>query len=236
MKSSLIMTALFCLLLSASCKNGKQATEIQQQPIVNQEASTAEEVLSKLKSGNLSFEKEIATHNYNHSQLYNYMDQVSASKDDQHPIAFILSCIDSRVPPEIIFDQGIGELFVGRVAGNVEDQYILGSMEYAVSVKGVKLIIVLGHTNCGAIHAAFGHVDSSNEDLVPLIGHVKEGVIATDAEPYSASARHNVVKTVEHILRNSKIIRSKVKAHQLVIVGGLYDVTRGTVDWNTKGW
>ncbi|HEX2684723.1 MAG TPA: carbonic anhydrase [Ferruginibacter sp.] len=231
MKSALIGPALFYLLLSASCKHGKQPEAIQ-----SESSSTAEVVLSQLISGNLSFKNEIGAHTYNHSRLYTYMDQVAASRNDQHPLAFILSCIDSRVPPEIIFDQGIGQLFVGRVAGNVEDPYMLGSMEYAVNVKHVKLIIVLGHTNCGAIHAAFGHVDSSNEDLVPLIGHVKEGIVATDTEPFDASARHNVAITVEHILKYSKVIRSMVEAHQLVIAGGLYDVAKGTVDWNMKGW
>lgn len=202
----------------------------------NAAALTADQVLAKLKSGNENFVKEIPARGHEHGQSYDYYDQVEHSKNDQHPIAFILSCIDSRVPPEIIFDQGIGELFVGRVAGNVEDQYILGSMEYAVNVKGVKVIVVMGHRNCGAIHAAFEHVDPSNEDLVPLVEHVKEGIVPNDSAPYDASAKHNVMKTIDNILKNSKAIRSKVEAHQLIIVGALYDVTNGTIDWDTSNW
>ena len=235
MKNSLTLV-LVCILFSIACGRNKHSKETHEADKASHENLTAEEVLAKLKSGNQSFQHEIATRNVNHGELYNYLDQVAESKSDQHPIAFVLSCIDSRVPPEIIFDQGIGQLFVGRVAGNVEDQFILGSMEYAVNVKGVKLIIVLGHTNCGAVHAAFEHLDLSNESLVPLIDHVKQGIIPTDAEPYVASARHNVVQTIEHILRNSQTIRAKMQARQLMVIGGLYDVATGTVDWNCTGW
>lgn len=197
---------------------------------------TTDQVITKLKSGNEDFAAQISSRNYDHGHTYNYFDQIEHSKNDQHPIAFILSCMDSRVPPEIIFDEGIGELFVDRVAGNVVDPYILGSMEYAVNVKGVKVIVVMGHKNCGAIHAAFDKIDPTNEELVPLIDHVKQGIIPNDTPPYDRSAKHNVVKTIQDILNNSKTIHSKVQAHEVVIVGALYDVTNGTVDWNTANW
>ena len=197
---------------------------------------TKEQVLEKLKDGNQNFVKGIATNNFNHGESYNYHDQVEHSKTEQHPIAFILSCIDSRVPPEIIFDTGIGELFVDRVAGNVDDQFNLGSMEYAVNVKHVKLIVVLGHTNCGAINAAFGQVDSSSNNLVALVTHVKQDIIPKDSLPYDASAKHNVVKTIESILKNSNSIRSKVEEHEVMIVGALYNVASGKIDWNSKNW
>jgi carbonic anhydrase len=235
MKNS-VVPALIGMLLSIACGQNNHAKETHGPGNVSHENLTAEEVLAKLKAGNQNFKQEIATRNLSHGQLYNYLDQVDESKSDQHPIAFILSCIDSRVPPEIIFDQGIGQLFVGRVAGNVEDQFILGSMEYAVNIKGVKLIVVLGHTNCGAIHAAFEHLAASNGSLLPLVDHVKQGIIPADSEPYVASARHNVVLTIQHILKNSQTIRTKMQAHQLMIAGGLYDVATGTVDWNTSGW
>ena len=197
---------------------------------------TTAEVITKLKSGNEDFAAQISSRKYDHGHSYNYLDQIEHSKNDQHPIAFILSCMDSRVPPEIIFDEGIGELFVDRVAGNVEDQYILGSMEYAVNVKGVKVIVVMGHKNCGAIHAAFDKIDSTNEELVPLIDHVKEGIIPNDSPPYDKSAKHNVIKTIQDILDNSKTIRSKVQAQEVVIIGALYDVTNGVVDWDSANW
>jgi carbonic anhydrase len=231
--------SLICVsILIISCGQRKSATEnsAEHTSTTAVEALTPDQVLAKLKSGNQNFVKQISSHNYNHGQSYDYLDQVEHSKNDQHPTAFILACMDSRVPPEIIFDQGIGELFVDRVAGNVEDQYILGSMEYAVNVKGVKLIVVLGHRNCGAIHAAFEHIDPANEDLVPLVDHIKEDIIPNDPSPYDASAKHHVMKTIEKILNKSKAIRSRVEAHEVMIVGGLYDVTNGTIDWNTANW
>src|SRR4030095_2687410 len=239
MKKVKTFLAVCCVgLLIICCGQRKASPEPSQGHVVEiaNAPLTTDEVIAKLKLGNQNFVKEISSRNYNHGESYTYLDQIEHSKGDQHPIAFILSCMDSRVPPEIIFDEGIGELFVDRVAGNVEDEYILGSMEYAVNVKGVKVIVVMGHKNCGAIHAAFDHVDSANEELVPLIAHVKEGVIPNDSEPYDRSAKHNVAKTIEDILNKSKIIHSKVEAHEIVIVGALYDVSNGTVDWDSANW
>jgi carbonic anhydrase len=242
MKMVQIFAALLCIMVwLVNCGRQKaKSTKSQPNTLATTHSSsttpTAEQVLAELKSGNENFAKEVSSRNYNHGKSYNYFDQVAHTKNDQHPKAFILSCMDSRVPPEIIFDQGIGELFVDRIAGNVEDLYILGSMEYAVNVKGVKLIVVMGHKNCGAINAVFGHVDPSNEELIPLIAHIKEGSIPNDPPPYDASAKHNVVRTIDHILKNSKSIRSKVEAHELIIAGALYDVTNGTIDWDTRNW
>ncbi len=212
--------------------SNKEGTALNDHPVT--EAKTADEVLSSLKSGNENFVKELL--HPGQSKSYSYADQVAHTKTEQHPTAFILTCIDSRVPPEIIFDQGIGRLFVGRVAGNVEDTYLLGSMEYAVDAKHVKLIVVMGHTNCGAVHAAFGTVDPSDEDLVPLIDHVKHDIVPNDTPPYDASAKHNVKITIGEILKNSKLIRSKVDSHELTVVGALYNVADGTVDWDSSKW
>jgi carbonic anhydrase len=202
----------------------------------NTEPLTADQVLTLLKTGNENFVKEIGTRNYSHGETYTYMDQLEHTKNQQHPKAFILSCIDSRVPPEIIFDQGIGEIFVDRVAGNVADEFNLGSMEYAVDVKHVKLVVVLGHKNCGAISAAFGKLDSSSENLVRLIAEVKENVVVNDSLPYDGSAKHNVARTIENILQNSKSIQEKVNAGEVKIVGAIYDVATGKVDWNNVNW
>jgi carbonic anhydrase len=210
--------------------------KIQEAPAEDPSKLSGEEVLAKLKKGNEGFVENLAHNNASHGNTYSYSQQIEHTGPDQHPVAFVLTCMDSRVPPEIIFDQGIGELFVDRVGGNVEDQFILGSMEYAVAVKGVKLIVVLGHRYCGAIHSAFEHVDPSNEDLVPLVAFVKKGIVPNDQPPYDASAKHNVKKTIEDILKNSKTIRNKVASHELVLVGALYDVTNGKVDWNTAEW
>jgi len=194
------------------------------------------EVLAKLKEGNYRFVKKLLPSNLSHDSSYNYYDQILHSSTEQHPMACVLACMDSRVPPEIIFDQGIGSLFVIRVAGNIEDPDVLGSMEYAVAEKGVPLIVVLGHKNCGAIGAAFGKVDPANKDLASLIAHVKLDVVPADKPPYEASSKHNVKKTIENILQQSETIRQKQKEGKLVIVGGLYDVSNGTIDWNDAGW
>jgi carbonic anhydrase len=144
--------------------------------------------------------------------------------------------MDSRVPPEIIFDQGIGSLFVVRVAGNIEDPEILGSMEYAVAEKEISVIVVLGHKNCGAISAAFGHINPANKQLASLIAKVKMDVLANDKPPYEASAKHNVKMTIDNILKGSQTIREKSLAGGLALVGALYDVSNGTIDWNTLNW
>jgi carbonic anhydrase len=230
---------IFCITLISSCGQQKTKSETahpNSRHIENTAALNADQVLALLKSGNENFVKEISTHNYSHGETYTYLDQVGHTKTEQHPKAFILSCIDSRVPPEIIFDQGIGEIFVDRVAGNVVDQFNLGSMEYAVDVKHVKLVVVLGHTNCGAINAAFGKLDSSSENLVHLIADVKKDVVSNDSPPYDASAKHNVVVTIQNILNSSKSIRAKVNAGEVKIVGAVYDVANGTVDWNSVNW
>ena len=149
----------------------------------------ADSVLAILKAGNEKFVRKLLPGNISHDSSYNYFDQISHTGNEQHPIACILTCMDSRVPPEIIFEQGIGSLFVLRVAGNIEDDDILGSMEYAVVEKHVPLVIVMGHKNCGAIAAAFSEIDPENKELISLIALVKKDVIPNDKPPYDASAR-----------------------------------------------
>jgi len=202
----------------------------------SEHASTADEVLATLKAGNNRFSTKLTPGNIAHDSSYTYFDQIAHTRNEQHPVACILTCMDSRVPPEIIFDQGIGSLFSVRVAGNIEDPDVLGSMEYAVAEKGVKLIVVMGHRNCGAISAAFAELDPENKELVSLVGAVKKDVLANDKPPYDASAKHNVKVTIDNILANSKTLRDKHANGEVVIVGALYDVTNGTIDWNTTNW
>ena len=239
MKTIVIAVSLFSFSLFLCCKNANAKHDDMPEEHAaseNHGPLTAEQVLEKLKSGNQNFVNHLTTINYEHSHAYNFHDQLDHTKTEQHPMAFILSCMDSRVPPEILFDQGIGELFSDRVAGNVEDTYILGSLEYAVNVKKVPLVVIMGHTNCGAINGAFSGVDSSNTELVKLLNHVKEGCIANDSLPYDASAKHNVVVTMDHILKQSPSIKAKVDAHEIILAGALYDVATGKVDWNTTNW
>jgi carbonic anhydrase len=197
---------------------------------------TPYEVLSKLKQGNRRFVMKLSPSNLAHDSTYDYFEQIAHTRNEQHPFACILTCMDSRVPPEIIFDQGIGSLFVVRVEGNIEDPDVLGSMEYAVAEKGVPVIVVMGHKNCGAIHAAFDKRDTAKKQLVTLIAQVKKDIVPNDKPPYDASAKHNVKKTIENILRGSQTIREKQAAGKLIIVGALYDVGNGSIDWNTDKW
>lgn len=130
-----------------SCETQKKITNVHptfEQKAKHKEIKTPDDALAELKAGNKRFLND------EHTKL-DYKNQIAATKDDQHPHSLILSCLDSRVPPEIIFDQGIGEVFVARVAGNIETNEILGSMEFATKVKGTKLIVVMGHTKCGAV-------------------------------------------------------------------------------------
>ncbi|MBO9200809.1 MULTISPECIES: carbonic anhydrase [Niastella] len=197
---------------------------------------TADKILAKLKAGNTNFVSKFSFVNVHSDSSYNYYDQIVKTGNEQHPIAAVLTCMDSRVPPEIIFDQGIGNLFVLRVAGNIQDDDILGSIEYAVAEKGVNLIVVMGHTNCGAIAAAFGNVDSSAKELYELIEHVKRAKVPNDKPPYDATAKNNVKLTMGDILQHSGAVKRKYDDHELLIEGALYDVNTGKVSWKDHGW
>ena len=246
MRKPPIVVLALAVVLFVSCQTGGSRNEPQpaQDVKVKPEHSTAaaeqkqepQQVLIKLKEGNRRFVERISAGEGGHDSAYNYFEQIAHSDKEQHPIACILTCMDSRVPPEIIFDQGIGSLFVIRVAGNIDDPDVLGSMEYAVAEKGVGVVVVMGHKNCGAIGAAFGKVDPENKELFSLVSHVKKDVIVGDKPPYDASARHNVKKTIDDILNNSKSLRDKLVAGKLIVVGALYDVANGRIDWDTNNW
>jgi len=181
------------------------------------------DALAELKRGNQRFldGKLINT---------NYKEQIENTKSDQYPHSLILSCLDSRVPPEIIFDQGIGNVFVARVAGNVEDSNILGSMEFATKVKGTKLIVVMGHNHCGAVNGAVQNAVLGN--LTQLIDQIKPAVTGDISNPVlqlDASAKNNVKMTIADILKGSPIITELVNTGKLKIVGAYYDITSGRV-------
>jgi carbonic anhydrase len=156
----------------------------------------------------------------------------------QHPLAVVLSCSDSRVPPEIIFDQGIGDLFVVRVAGNVAATDEIGSIEYAVDHLAVPLVVVLGHSQCGAVTAV---VDDAKlpANIANLVEPIKPAVDkAREANPgaakevlLKAAITANVWQAVEDMLRLSPLIREKVRDGQAQVVGALYDLDSGQVQW-----
>jgi carbonic anhydrase len=156
----------------------------------------------------------------------------------QHPLAVVLSCSDSRVPPEIIFDQGIGDLFVVRVAGNVAATDEIGSIEYAVDHLAAPLVVVLGHSQCGAVTAV---VDDTKlpPNIANLVEPIKPAVDkAREANPEAAkdvllkaAITGNVWQAMEDMLRLSPLIREKVKDGQAQVVGALYDLDSGQVQW-----
>ncbi|HMB59215.1 MAG TPA: carbonic anhydrase family protein [Xanthomonadales bacterium] len=158
----------------------------------------------------------------------------------QYPKAAILSCLDSRIPVEDVFDLGIGDLFVARVAGNFENTDILGSLEYATMVSGSKVVLVLGHENCGAIRAAIDNVELGNitamlENIKPAVATVIES--GYEGEPASANpefvhlvAAENVRLTIRNIREKSPIMNEMEQTGKLSIIGGLYDLKTGEVE------
>ena len=171
----------------------------------------------------------------------NLIDQVFATSKGQYPFAVILSCIDSRVPAELVFDQGIGDIFSVRVAGNVVNEDVLGSMEYACKVAGSKIVVVMGHTKCGAVTAACNNVELGN--ITPLLNKIKPAVNAV-SEPLDVSLRNssnlefvdtvaekNVQLTIDRIHRESPILSEMEKNGEILIIGAMYDINNGEVSF-----
>jgi len=160
------------------------------------------------------------------------------SGQGQHPLAAVLTCSDSRVPPEIIFDQGIGDLFVVRVAGNVAATDEVGSIEYAVDQRGAPLVLVLGHTQCGLVGAVLDgaklppNIASLAEPIKPAVDKAREAnPQAAKDVLLKAAITGNVWQAMEDMLRQSPIIREKVKDGQAQVLGALYDLDTGQVQW-----
>jgi len=201
---------------------------------VDQQAMTPEQVLADLKAGNERFVAGKLTPR-------DYMAQAQATAaDGQFPKATILSCVDSRVPVEIIFDQGIGDVFVGRVAGNVEDVNMVGSFEFATKVAGSKVIVILGHTSCGAIKGAADGVELGNltELLNDFDAPIARADEATEGEASSSNKaflnlaiEENVRQTIADLLDESDVISELVDSGDLLVVGGVYDLKTGRVNW-----
>lgn len=196
---------------------------------------TPETAIEILKEGNGRFQNNLKANR-------NLLQQVNETKDGQFPFATILSCIDSRVSAELVFDQGLGDIFSIRIAGNFVDENILGSMEFACKLAKSKLIVVLGHTACGAIKGACDHVRLGN--LTKLINNIEPAVEAV-AEPkdpmlrnsknmefVNAVALKNVELTLEQIRIHSPILRDMEQNGEIAIVGAMYDVSDGTVKFH----
>ena len=198
-----------------------------------QQHLTPEIALQILKAGNARFMKNLKINR-------NLLQQLNETYDGQYPFAVVLSCIDSRASSELIFDQGLGDLFSIRIAGNILNDDIIGSMEFACKVSGAKIIVVVGHSRCGAIKGACDDVQLGKlTDLLAKIKPVVEKVRdpeATDQnskneEFVSKVAEANVFNVIEEIKSRSEILREMLEQKQIGIVGAMYDLHTGHIDF-----
>jgi len=224
-----LLSLVFIVLASALAQTpadsaGKKASSVQTSE--SQAGMTPASALEKLKKGNARFvEKNMKSRHW--------LAKVSATSGGQYPFAVILACMDSRAPIEIIFDQGIGDVFGIRIAGNVVNDDVLGSMEYATKVVGSKLIVVLGHTSCGAVKGAIE--DAKLGNLTALLAKIRPAVSASG--PGSAKddayvdkvAQANVSQAMKEIREKSPTIKDQLDAGTVGLVGAIYDVSTGKV-------
>ena len=171
----------------------------------------------------------------------NLLQQVNETRDGQWPIAIVLSCIDSRTSAELIFDQGLGDIFSVRIAGNIVNEDILGSMEFACKVAGSKFIVVLGHTKCGAVKGACDHVEMGNlttllSKLQPAVEEetiTKKDRNSKNSEFVENVASINVRRAVNEIMQRSPILNEMIQNGEIGICGAMYNVETGVVDFYT---
>lgn len=193
---------------------------------------SSNDALNLLKEGNARFVE-------NNKLDRNLIEQVNDTSKGQFPFATVLSCIDSRVSSELIFDQGVGDIFSVRIAGNFVNEDILGSMEFACKLAGTKLIVVLGHTSCGAVKGACDNAELGN--LTHLLEKIKPAVAAVN-EPIDTSLRNssntefvnnvaqmNVSLTIDRIRKESPVLAEMEAEGAIKIVGAMYDVASGAV-------
>lgn len=194
-------------------------------PSPTAENVSADQALKLLLEGNQRYTSHRVTHPHQDGS------RLLETSNTQNPFATILTCADSRVPPEILFDQGLGDLFVVRVAGNILDDAVLGSIEYAAEYLDVPLVMVLGHERCGAVSAALkggtaiGHIGSLVDAIQPAIAKTK----SLSGDPLDNAVRANVQMVVEQ-MKVSKPLVDLIGSQKLAVVGGRYDLDTGTVE------
>lgn len=190
--------------------------------------------LQALKDGNERFvNNQMANRNLN--------NQVSDTASGQYPFATVLHCIDSRVSAELLFDQGIGDVFSIRIAGNFVNEDILGSMEFACKLAGTKLVVVLGHTACGAVkgacdHARLGNLTALIHKIEPAVAAVKEPSndeqrTSKNIDFVNAVSKKNVEMAIEDIRHRSSVLKEMEDNGEIAVVGAMYDITDGKVHW-----
>jgi carbonic anhydrase len=200
-----------------------------------QENLTPRMALEILKEGNDRFIKNLKASR-------DLLGQVNDTREGQWPFATILSCIDSRTSAELVFDQGLGDVFSVRIAGNIVNTDIIGSMEFACKIAGSKLIVVLGHTNCGAVKGACDHVEMGNltellSKLQPAVYKEKETTenrTSSNKAFVENVAEINVRRGVEQVIERSYILEQMLEKGEIGIVGGMYDVKTGKVVFDEK--
>ncbi len=189
--------------------------------------------LQLLKDGNKRF--------LNQSTVSRSFDkQIELTTSGQYPFAAVVSCIDSRIPTEIIFDQGIGDIFNARVAGNFVNTDILGSLEFACKLAGSKLIVIMGHTSCGAVkgacdHAKLGNLTAMLDNITPALSKVKteDGVdrSSKNLDFVNKVAVENVFQTIEKLKADSPVLNQMIEENAIKVVGAMYDVSSGEVSF-----
>lgn len=198
----------------------------------SQATTTTLEALQYLREGNYRFLSNLKANR-------NLLQQVNETRDGQFPFATILSCIDSRTSAELVFDQGLGDIFSIRIAGNIVNTDILGSMEFACKVAGSKLIVVLGHSKCGAIKGACDHVQLGNlstllnriQPAVYFERQTKENRTSANAEFVANVTTIQVKRSVETIVEQSIVLREMIENEEIGLIGAIYDVETGTVEF-----
>ncbi len=231
---TLFAIALFAIAIN-SCTNSKNGTvpppRIETVTTAEQQkAVTPDIIIQRLKEGNQRFTENSITAR-DHSKL------VRSAAYGQYPKSVVLSCLDSRIPVEDVFDKGIGDMFVARNAGNIVNEDVLGSMEYACKVAGAKLILVMGHSNCGAIKSAVDDVQLGN--ITAMLAKIKPAVAASqnfEGEKKSKNeaftdlvGKTNVLNSIEIIKLKSTVLKEMIDKGEIKIIGAYYDIKTGKV-------
>lgn len=244
-----IIICLLVILTGTGCtRNNKDQTQVQEKYITielkqkplrekvfteeEQRALTPDMVIDRLKQGNARYVENDLTAR-DHSTM------VRNAAKGQYPKAVVISCLDSRVPVADIFDKGIGDLFVGRVAGNFVNEDLLGSIEYGCKVSGAKLVLVVGHESCGAIKSAIDDVKMGN--ITAMLSNIKPAIkrsqdfdgdkISKNSKFVEYVAKNNVLETVRKIRSGSQILREMEASGKIKIVGAYYHLSSGVVDF-----
>jgi carbonic anhydrase len=248
MKTMKYLGILFLAVLLSNCDTKEEknsdntVTMVQEEPVKSiltakeQENMTPDEIIGRLKKGNENFASNNLTRR-------DHSEQRRKAMIGQYPKAIVLSCVDSRVPVEDVFDLGIGDIFVARVAGNIENADIVGSMEFATAVAGSKVVIVMGHSSCGAVKHAIDNTDAASMEmnaLQNLLDEIKPSVNATDKNGEVSSKNkeflnsviyNNAKQTVEDIRKRSSKMASLENEGKIKIVAAVYDMATGKVEF-----